>query len=268
MGPLGLVIVTEHSTEHTAEPSSRNRCTRDTRMFLNGRERRESIQSPIVVIVQPDLRREVWLDKSSLTFTVRPIVDLMTPEEQQQWSKRGAGSPSKHVFHDPERITYDVFIQTEKLTETAQFFGFPARRYVTYSKDVYPEGMHKERESISDGWYLDLCHPAMPKPSRLYRTAVVSMGNERPVIHRSGEPNFPGLPAKVVTTGRQTYFTSDGKREHSLKHTVEIVSLNECLLDSYLFEVPEGFRERPVFPSRWSKWAKQFQKALHRMCAA
>jgi hypothetical protein len=49
---------------------------------------------------------------------------------------------------------------------------------------------------------------------------------------------------------------------------VEIVSITEFLLDPVLFEIPEGYRERPVFPSLWSDVTKQFQTMMRRLRAA
>jgi hypothetical protein len=267
MNPLGLVIVTEYTSELPPHSSLVNRSNRNTQMFLDGRERRES-EGPVIVIVQPDLRREVWFHTPTRTFTVRPIFELATPEEWRQWSKRGKRYNRQHAIRDQERVTYDVFIHTEKMNETTELFGFPARHYVTHRRDVYPESTHKEHESVSDGWYLDFLHPAMPEPSRLHKPGVVCSGNERPVIHRTGETPFSGLPAKVVTTGRQTYLAPEGRREHTSKHIVEIVSITEFLLDPVLFEIPEGYRERPVFPSLWSDVTKQFQTIMRRLRAA
>jgi hypothetical protein len=60
MNHLGLVIVTEYTSEMPPHPSLVNRGNRNTQMFLDGRERRES-EGPVIIIVQPDLRREVRL---------------------------------------------------------------------------------------------------------------------------------------------------------------------------------------------------------------
>jgi hypothetical protein len=75
MNPLGLVIVTEYTSELPPHSSLVNRSNRNTQMFLDGRERRES-EGPVIVIVQPDLRREVWLHTPTRTFTVRPVVSM------------------------------------------------------------------------------------------------------------------------------------------------------------------------------------------------
>jgi len=267
MDALGLVIVTESRTEHAPEPFPSPQPSRHTRMFLKGRERRESDQGRMAVIAQPDLHREVWLEMQTHTFTVRPILELATSEEKQRWLKRGARYTRQHEISNGKRVTYDIFVHTEKMEETAEFFGFPARHYVTHRRDVHPENTGKAQESVTDGWYLDFRHPAMPEPYRGRRMAVVYTGDEQPVIHRTGEPHYSGMPAKVVTTNRQTYRTPGGSSERTSKQTVEIVSLTEGSLDPALFEVPEDFRERPVFPSLWSDYARQFQKVLHRMRA-
>src|SRR5580704_1444898 len=101
------------------------------------------------------------------TFTVRPIFELATAEEKQQWLKRGAHFIRPHLVSSERRVVYDISIHTEKLEETAEFFGLPARRYVTKRRDVYPESAGKAQESVTDGWYLDFRHPAMPEPFRV-----------------------------------------------------------------------------------------------------
>jgi len=269
MDPLGLIIITECRTEY--DPDSLRqilRQSRHTRIFLNGRERRESDQGRMIVIVQPDLRREVKLDMQTHTFTVRPIFELATAEEKQQWQKQGANYTRQHVLPDEKLITLDVFIHTERTEETAEFFGFPAQRYVTHRNDVYPSSVGKGQESVTDGWYLDFRHPAMPEPSRNRSIHIGTIGTEQPVIHRSGEPAYSGLPAKVVTTTRQIYRSPSGSQERNSKETIEIIGLTECSLDPALFEIPKDFRERNVFPSRWDDYASRFQMVLRRMRAA
>jgi hypothetical protein len=238
MNPLGLVIVTEYTSELPPHPSLVNRRNRNTQMFLDGRERRES-EGPVIVIVQPDLRREVWFHTPTRTFTVRPIFELATPEEWRQWSKRGKRYNRQHAIRDQERVTYDVFIHTEKMNETTELFGFPARHYVTHRRDVYPESTHKEHESVSDGWYLDFLHPAMPEPSRLHKPGVVCSGNERPVIHRTGETPFSGLPAKVVRPGGRHIL-----RRRAGGNTPPNTSWkSSVLLNSYLIRFCSRFRK-------------------------
>jgi hypothetical protein len=141
-------------------------------------------------------------------------------------------------------------------------------RYVTKRRDVYPESAGKAQESVTDGWYLDFRHPAMPEPFRMRRMAVLHTGNEQPVIHHSGEPQYSGMPARALTTTLQNDRTPDGDRERTSRQITEIVSLTECSLDPALFEIPKGFWERPVFPGRWSSCVQQFQKLLRRMSAA
>jgi hypothetical protein len=268
MNPLGLVIVTEHRAEHGPGLFPPPSHSRHTQMFLKGRERRESDQGRIVVIAQPDLRRELWLDTQAHTFTVRPIFELATAEEKLRWQKQGAHYTQQHFIPSEEKTTYNIFVHTERMEETKKFFGYPARRYMTRKNHGYPNSAGNKQESVTDGWYLDFRHPAMPEPLRSQRTAVVHVGNEQPVIHRSGEKQYSGLPANVITTTRQMYSTPQGQKERTSKQTVEIVSLVEVALEQALFEVPKDFRERPVFPSRWNGWAQQFQNVLRRVRAA
>jgi hypothetical protein len=256
MDTRGLVVITENRTEPTPE---RLVTTRSTRMSLNGRERRESDRSQVVVIEQPDLRRQVTIDHSGKAFTVRPIFGLATPAEMQLWQKQTAHQIRRKTF---ARGTYDIFIENTKLDETCQFLGYPARRYVTHRKTVRPPGAHSEGESVTDGWYLDFNHPALPEPSRIHRVAVVYTGNEVPTIHRSGEHYFSGLPAKVETSHRHVYLVSGSERTSTSKHTTEIISLTEDVLDPALFEPPSDYAERPVISKRWNQHKSWFYRFM------
>ena len=92
--------------------------------------------------------------------------------------------------------------------------------------------------------------------------SYVSTGHERlPLIRRTGELAYSGLPVKVVITTKQTYPGLDGMREHTSTHSIEIVSFSEIPLDLALFELPEDFRERSAFPSLWDDVKSRFQRA-------
>ncbi len=91
-------------------------------------------------------------------------------------------------------------------------------------------------------------------------------GNEGPpVIHYTGELAYSGLPAKVMTTTRQTCPGPDGMREHTSTKAIEIVDFFESPLDPALFEVPEYFRERSVFPGFWDNVRSRIERALRRV---
>lgn len=263
----GLVIVTEYRTEHVPELRFQKTATRNTQMFLKGRERRES-DGPIVVIVQPDLRRELRLEAKTHTFTVRPIFEMATAEEIRRWQKLGERYTRRHFPSRDKPSTHEFTVHVEKTGETAEIFGTPAARYITRSTHTYHAGIQQESESVSDGWYINVQHPALPKASRSQKVNVsyLSTGNEGPpVIHYTGELAYSGLPAKVVTTTRQTCPGPDGMREHTSTQTIEIVEFSESPLDPALFEVPEDFRERSVFPGFWDNVRSRFERALRRV---
>ena len=61
--------------------------------------------------------------------------------------------------------------------------------------------------------------------------SLLSTGNEGPpVIRRTGELAYSGLPAKVVTTTRQTCPGPDGMREHTSTQAIEIVDFSKARL--------------------------------------
>ncbi len=228
----GLVIVTEYRTEYLPELRLQKTATRNIQMFLKGRERRES-DGPIVVIVQPDLRRELWLETKTHTFTVRPIFELATAEETRRWQKLGERYTQRHFPSRDKPSTHEITVHVEKTGETAEIFGTPAARYITRRTHKYHAGIQQESESVSDGWYIDVQHPALPKASRSLRVNVslLSTGNEGPpVIRRTGELAYSGLPAKVVTTTRQTCPGPDGMREHTSTQAIEIVDFSKARL--------------------------------------
>jgi hypothetical protein len=266
MDTLGLIIVTEHRTERGGGPSLLPQPRRHRCMFLQGRERRESEDGSHVSIAQPDLRRELRLDMQKRTFTVRPMLEQATAEERQRWERMTARYHSPDPTEKGAKSAFEIFLHVEKTEEHASFFGFQTRRCVTRRTDVYLEA-GKSREEITDGWYLDIEHPALPKHPRAPGIGVMYAGNQRPVIHRSGEKHYPGIPVQAVTTTREMYATPGGSGQAVRRQITEVVRLDECALDPSLFEVPSGFRERSLFPSRWSQYARQFQLLPHRMRA-
>lgn len=135
--------------------------TRNTQMFLKGRERRES-GGPIVVIVQPDLRRELWLETKTHTFTVRPILEIATAEETRRGQRLGGRYTQRH-FPSDKPSTHEITVPVEKIRDTAESFGTPSARYITRRTHKYPAGIQQESESVSDGWYIDVQHPAIPR---------------------------------------------------------------------------------------------------------
>ena len=96
--------------------------------------------------------------------------------------------------------------------------------------------------------------------------SYVSTGSEGPpAIRRTGELVYSGLPAKVVTTTKQTCPGLDGMREHTSTLSIDIVSFSESPLDLALFELPEDFRERSAYPGLWDDVESRFQRALRRV---
>jgi hypothetical protein len=192
MDTLGLVIVTEHGTEPGGGASLWPQPRRYTCMFLQGRERRESAESPHVSITQPDLRRTLDLDLQKRTFTVRPLLAQATPEEIKRWARRAGRARRPAQSGD---AGFEIFVHVERTEELKTFFGFQTRRYVTTRKGVYPPDADESSEAVTDGWYLDDDHPALPKNPRGFVSGVMVAGNRRPVIHRSGETVLRDRPA-------------------------------------------------------------------------
>lgn len=263
----GLLMVTEYRTEHI--PESRvpmPGTTRHRQMFHDGRERRESEGGRIVVIIQPDLRREVWLETETRTFTVQPMFELATAEETRKWQKSSRRYTQQHL---PFEQKHEITIHTQRHEETAEFFGVIAERHTMHTTYVYPAGVQQENESISDGWYIKVEHPAIKASwSRRAGLVYVSQYDELPMIRRTGDPEHSGLPAKVAITTWQRYTGSGGLREYISKQFIEIVHLSECSLEPALFEIPEGFRERSVSPGFWDPARRLLQEALRRIHTA
>ena len=266
MDAFDLVIVTEHRTERGDERALLSQPRRHTYLFLQGRERRESEGGSHVFITQPDRRRELWLDMQKRTFTVRPTLEQATGGERPRWKRVTVLRRRPASKETKAKTAFKIFIHVESTDEHAFFFGFRARRCVKRRTDIYPEA-GRSREEITESWHLDVDHPALWKPRHAEGIGVMYAGNEPPVIHHSGEKRYPGILVQAVTTTREMYATPGGSGQAMHRQITEVVRLDECALDPSLFEVPSGFRERSLFPSRWGQYARQFQLLLRRMRA-
>ncbi len=240
----GLVIVTEHRTAHNFPHALDPKSQQTTRSFLNGRERRES-DGPIVVISQPDLSRELWLDKSTRTFTVRPLEVVRAGDYLHQ--RHGSRFTTRHNTSatSPQKA-HEITVDVTQTEESAVLFGYNATRYITRRMETYHDDGAKTNDSISDGWYIEVLHPAMPPTSRRTPVSVsyVAMENSRPLIKRTGEREYVGIPARVRTTTRQRFPDPAELTECASTQTVTIVALLESTLDPMLFDIPRHYLER------------------------
>ncbi len=196
---------------------------------------------------------------------MRPLLEQATAEEKKRWARRARDFQRSAPTAQSAGAGCEIFLHVERTEELRDFFGFQTRRYVTRSTDVDSANGGESHEGVTDGWYLDDNHPAMPKhPPGI---GVIFTGKVRPVIHRSGETQYSGMPIQTLTRSHLRNPGRDDSDDGDVRQITEVVSIDECVLDPALFEVPKGFRERSLFPRRlarrWSRYSRLLRSLLH-----
>jgi hypothetical protein len=146
--------------------------------------------------------------------------------------------------------TLRIEVTTVDTGERKDFFGHPARHVVSATKEMPLEDSHsEERESVTDGWYIDLdtrisCDPRWPLNKKGF--ARLTSGNaplERIEFLQSGDAET-GFPVESKVTSKSGFALPDGTRkETTSKISMRIVEFVEGPLDPGLFEVPTGFKK-------------------------
>jgi hypothetical protein len=146
--------------------------------------------------------------------------------------------------------TLRIEVTTVDTGERKDFFGHPARHVITTTKETPLEESHSEaRESVTDGWYIDLdtrisCDLRWSRNKNGF--ARITSGNaplERIEFLQSGDAET-GLPVESKVTSKSGLALPDGtKREITSKISMSIVEFVEGPLDPGLFEVPAGFKK-------------------------
>lgn len=210
-------------------------------------------------IQRRDLRQKFRVFPSSRQYQAIPLFDLATEKEKadfldsgRHWRKRIATdtpAPPREV-----RISFSY----RPTGRVQPLFGCRAREWTITRRDEPGDRKFGENwtQAISDAWYIDFAEVAAHFPGfngELVHHAFsyAKTREERVVIEHSGE-RPSGLCGSLETkTLRHTPFNGEMREDLDISSR-RIISIREEEFPSSMFEVPQGFRDMPVYPSRFT----------------
>jgi hypothetical protein len=199
-----------------------------------------------VTITRCDLRRSFILDMAKRQYDWMPLRPLPTRAQGQAYAAWWGMKPEP-----PRKPTVLIEITTSDTGERQAMFGRTARHVVFTRKQIpLVAGENESSEVVTDGWYIDLdtavsCERS-PGTGRGYAFLTAGGKDTSFTFRYVGRPET-GFLVGAHTTSRSTQVAPDGSRtdSESLSETVVTEFTQEALPDA-LFEIPPGFRERPV----------------------
>ena len=262
----GLKIVTVHQTEQGPPVQ--------TTEYLQHDRRRTEHQSVFGRRADPDA--PMTYDYGSPTATIRrcdlgrlfdvnlgarEYVSMPLPEERLSRSlTRMRMQSAKGVTPRAEPPTVLVETITHDTGERSQLFGHEARHVVTTRKETpLVADAIEERETTTDGWYIDLdtatsCETSW-RSGHFYAYGQVVQGTGAGAPARHPVPTFKdvgtperGFPLRLRSTSRSPSTLPDGtRRTFSHSWTLTVTELTAGPIDPALFEVPASFRHANRF---------------------
>ena len=194
------------------------------------------------LIKRCDVQKTFLINFEDREFTEWPIEPIPTREELRMRAESGppTNQPAPTVL---------VETKTVDTGERREIFGRLARHLMTTRRVIPLAGRtHQERQTVIDGWYIDLetsvsCEPWWWSGSGHGFLTTYKHGDqpERPTFKNIGEP-VRGYAVLLRTT------------EGASVSEFEVTDLSTAALDPGLFEVPPGFslveqvRQEPIPP--------------------
>jgi hypothetical protein len=273
---IQLVAGETRTEETTFIQSDRSRREyRSTPRLLHGDGTLDTRPGPrLAQIERCDLRQMSELNLDDREYVVASFPQFKPTKEQIE------AEPDNVLQKAPPWVpTVREETKTVDTGERKNFFGHEARHVITTYRTTTQAGSHTEpRESVTDGWYIDLdtstsCdakwQPRNVSPRHEYYAVV----GERYEIIDDGI-RATGFPIERKYTSRWAAVLPDGaKREAVYVIEEKIVEFYEGPLDAALFEVPGEFRkvrdlrsEPPMtLADRWyftRSWLKGMAKSI------
>jgi len=137
-------------------------------------------------------------------------------------------------------------------------FGSLARHWVIRRRDEHDQKFGENwTEAITDAWYFDtgqLCERFAGFSGDLvhHGFCYATSGDERAVINHSGERPLGLCAASETASVRHIELPNGEVREQTETSSVRVISIAVVSVPSSIFEPPRGFREIPVYPSRFT----------------
>jgi hypothetical protein len=191
-----------------------------------------------------------------------PLFDLATEQEKsnfqysgrhwRDWRKQAIGETG----HASRELT--IVVTYQPTSQEQLMFGFVARHWIVRRRDEHDRKFRENwTEAVTDAWYIDtreLSARFAGFSGDLIHHAFCYLigGDERAVIHHSGE-RPSGLCASSETKSLLHVELPSGEvQEHTETSSVRVISIGEVSVPLSVFELPKGFREIPVYPSRFT----------------
>ena len=213
-------------------------------------------------IERRDLRKRLRVLPAWKKYQVIPLFDLATEKEKadflcsgRHWrnrtkqSLREAGDPRREL-----KITFTY----QPTTEDKLMFGCVARRWIVRRRDDRDQKFgEKSTEAITDAWYIDNCELSTRFAG--FSGELIHQGfcyatcsGERAVVHHTGERPSGLCVSSQTKSLLHSELPSGDVQESTEMSSVRVLSIAEVSVPSSVFEPPKGFREMPVYPSRFA----------------
>lgn len=244
-------------------------------LYAGDRSRTETIEPAgrAFEIERRGRRQKFRVYPSRRQYQVISLFDLATEKEKgdflhsgRHWRKAVASNttaPTREL-----RITF-----TYRPTGRVQrMFGCTAREWIITRRDQHDERTFAEnwsKESI-EAWYFDSAELAFHFPGfsdEFVQNAFcyAKSGDEREVIEHSGERPTGLCALRETKTLRHLKFPRGEVREETSSSSMRVISITQEDLPLSLFEVPKGFCEMPVYPSRFTMARLNWGRTLNRI---
>jgi hypothetical protein len=222
---------------------------------------------PMVSITRCDLGRSFTLDYLTRDYDWALLPEFPTRAEWQAQVAR-ATKPTP-----PGNPTFLIETTTVDTGERKTIFGRTARRVVTTRRQVpIAAPAHGSSENVTDGWYVDLdthisCDPWFESTGGHASFAVFSDAKLAAMpfltFKNIGAPET-GFLIDGQEKSRSTAVSPDGaETEYQWTSETLVTALAEGPLPAALFEIPAGFRQRPV--PLWVQWNRCWERLKGRI---
>jgi len=265
---LGIRVITESSRPNSSQSSG------SVSLFAHDRSRVESLESRAAAyhIERHDLRKNITVYTHSQKYQERPLFDLISDAEKDRFLRSGRHWRQRHVPPEqPPSEKFRIRMVYEMISDEATLFGCIAHRWkITRREEREHTNGADWTETVADAWYLDfeqlaLKYSGFSKKLVHHGMGIVTVNNERPMIEHLGQ-RPSGLCARTESkTIRHCWIRNGEVRETEESHRYGIRSLTEELFAASLFEVPDGFRKAPIYPSRFTMACMDIKTVFERL---
>jgi hypothetical protein len=210
-----------------------------------------------VTIVRPDLAKKFDLNLDASEYAVSPWPPKKPqPLTKKQMEALGIAMPPPAASAKP---TFQIQTTTKDTGERKEIFGYLARHVITTRKEIPLEGSRRSpRETVTDGWYVDLerrLYPTIypqdltdgktpPRRGHAYTSARSSGSLDPPEIPEFidiGETET-GFAVQEIQTSWNSFKLPDGSTRQTEGKSETVVKLERGAYDTALFENPSRFK--------------------------